>query len=197
MPSRPVKHRASALARREALLEAAILVVSERGLAGATHRAIAARAGLPPSTTTYFYASIDDLLVDALTHFTQQRVLEFKALSQQLVEGSSSLEEIATSFAEALSRRSVHEIAQFELYLDAGRPDSLVRDGITAVLDGFHEVAVTALAAAGIKRPHELAPIVVRLADGFALHAIARGEEIGDSAPLAQAFLQLVKAVNF
>ncbi len=50
--TRPATHRARGLARREALLRAAVEIVAERGVGGATHRAIAERAQVPPSTTT-------------------------------------------------------------------------------------------------------------------------------------------------
>lgn len=194
MAPKPTKHRASALARRQALLEAAIQVVSERGLAGATHRAICAQAGLPPSTTTYFFSSIEELLIEALTHFTRRRVEQFSQLSSELAGTSTSQAEIAYGFAQALCTFSPHEIAQFELYLDAGRPSSLLQDGVASIIDGFKEVTVAALRAAGVPEPERLAPVVVCLADGFALHGIARGHKDLDPAPLAEAFLLLVQS---
>ena len=62
MPIRPATHRASGQARRAALLEAAVEVIAEQGVAGATHRAVAARAGMPTSTTSYFFSSLDELM---------------------------------------------------------------------------------------------------------------------------------------
>ncbi|MFI5426371.1 TetR/AcrR family transcriptional regulator [Aeromicrobium sp. UC242_57] len=49
-------------ARREALLDAAIDLFAEGGSRAITHRAVAARAGLPSATTTYYFESIDELI---------------------------------------------------------------------------------------------------------------------------------------
>jgi DNA-binding transcriptional regulator YbjK len=58
------------------LLDAAVAVVAERGVGGATHRAIAARAGVPLSTTSYFFASLDELIVAALRAFATTSIAE-------------------------------------------------------------------------------------------------------------------------
>ncbi|MCU1649836.1 MAG: putative transcriptional regulator, partial [Pseudonocardia sp.] len=58
MAIRPATHRASGQARRAQLLQAAVEVIAEQGVGGASHRAIATRAGMPLSTTSYFFASL-------------------------------------------------------------------------------------------------------------------------------------------
>ncbi|WP_102509465.1 TetR/AcrR family transcriptional regulator [Sanguibacter massiliensis] len=49
-------------ARRDALVDAAVALVLEEGPAALTHRALAARAGLPLASTTYHFASLDEIL---------------------------------------------------------------------------------------------------------------------------------------
>ncbi|MBD9698680.1 TetR family transcriptional regulator [Flavimobilis sp. GY10621] len=49
-------------ARRDALVDAAVTLVLEEGPAALTHRALAARAGLPLASTTYHFASLDEIL---------------------------------------------------------------------------------------------------------------------------------------
>src|SRR5262249_39795807 len=73
-------HPPTTLERRRAVLEAALAVVAERGIAGATHREIAKRAGVSLSTTSYFFASIDDLLLETLRYFTEQTRLQIAAV---------------------------------------------------------------------------------------------------------------------
>ena len=58
--------RASARLRRAALVQAAAELASEVGAGSVTHRAVAARAGVPLSTTSYFFSSIDELVTEAL-----------------------------------------------------------------------------------------------------------------------------------
>jgi DNA-binding transcriptional regulator YbjK len=52
--------------RRDELLAAAIELFSVGGSRAVTHRAVAARAGLPSATTTYYFESIDQLIREAL-----------------------------------------------------------------------------------------------------------------------------------
>lgn len=52
--------------RREALLDAVVAVLEREGPGAVTHRAIAAEADVPVSAATYYFATIDDLLVEAL-----------------------------------------------------------------------------------------------------------------------------------
>ncbi|MBW0252795.1 TetR/AcrR family transcriptional regulator [Cellulomonas sp. PS-H5] len=62
--------------RRERILDAALDVVAEAGVHGTTHRRIAARAGVPLGSLTYYFSGLDDILgaafarlVDAMSAF--------------------------------------------------------------------------------------------------------------------------------
>lgn len=165
-------------------------------MSGATHRAIALRAGLPASTTTYFFSSIDELLVEALTHFTQERVAYFEALSGEVTGSPSELSEVAMRFAQALCSHPTHEAAQFEVYLDAARPESRHRQVAAAIFESFERVTIAALETLRVENPKAIAPMVIALADGYALHGRARGDEPLDPAPLADALLLLVQSLQ-
>jgi DNA-binding transcriptional regulator YbjK len=52
--------------RRQRIIEAAIRVVGEKGLAGLTHRSVAAAADVPLGSTTYHFKTLDELMVAAL-----------------------------------------------------------------------------------------------------------------------------------
>lgn len=171
-------HRARGQARREQLLVAAIEVVAERGTGAATHRAIAERAGVPASTTTYFFSSIRELILEAMRHFTMLQVEQLAAFNTVLEQRSSSLAEIAGLFADALcAAPTSHNIAQFEAYLTAARvddPDD--KAAITGVMAAFEEIAAAALRAFGVERAEEVAPLFVAVVDGLSLRHIATGE---------------------
>jgi TetR/AcrR family transcriptional regulator, regulator of biofilm formation and stress response len=170
---RPETHRASTLARREALLDAAVEVVAERGVGGATHREIAARAGVPLSTTSYFFASIDELVLEALRCFAARGIARLDAVADAIADERLSPEAAVERFAAALLAVPAREtLAQFEAYLEAGRRPE-VRAEAARVISAFERLAEAALAAAGAPRPRELAPALVALADGFALHRLA------------------------
>lgn len=53
--------------RRAEIIEATLAVVTRDGAAGVTHRTVAEQAGITLSLSTYYFATIDDLLVAALT----------------------------------------------------------------------------------------------------------------------------------
>lgn len=164
-------HRESAQRRREALLRAAIEIVAESGTGAATHRAIAARAGVPPATTSYFFASIDDLLVEATRHFTAEQAGAYAALAAELVDAPPS--EFAARFAAALmaSDRTV-ELAQVEAYLHAAR-DPALRAGAAEVMDAFERATIASLTAVGVEEPARHARTFMAFVDGFILQHLA------------------------
>lgn len=196
MPSvataRPVTHRARGLARRDALLQAAVEIVAERGVGGATHRAIAQRANVPPSTTTYFFASIDELIVAAIQRFAQQRVDQYLEIAGLLRASDHTADEVATLFAQMLTTAPIpNEIAQFEAYLDAGRRGADQPRPIGDVIRAFETVAISALEAVGVEHPEAAAPAFIALADGYSVRRIALGEA-SDPAEIADVFLRLL-----
>lgn len=52
--------------RRQRIIDAAIRVVGAKGIAGLSHRSVAAEADVPLGSTTYHFETLDDLLVAAL-----------------------------------------------------------------------------------------------------------------------------------
>ncbi|MFD4504773.1 TetR/AcrR family transcriptional regulator [Streptomyces sp. NPDC058457] len=52
--------------RRQRIIEAAIRVVGEKGLAGLSHRSVATEADVPLGSTTYHFKTLDELMVAAL-----------------------------------------------------------------------------------------------------------------------------------
>ncbi|GGM89216.1 TetR/AcrR family transcriptional regulator [Streptomyces fuscichromogenes] len=52
--------------RRQRIIDAAIRVVGEKGLAGLSHRSVAAEADVPLGSTTYHFKTLDELMVAAL-----------------------------------------------------------------------------------------------------------------------------------
>lgn len=172
MTARPPTRRESAQLRRDALLRAAVEIAGESGAAAATHRAIAARAEVPLATTSYFFESIADLMGEAMRTFAAARAVELDAASVSFVSPPSP-DELAGRFATLLlGADRVLALAQIEAYLSAARAAEL-RDAVAEALRAFERVAITALRAAGARRPEEGARAFVALADGFALHHLA------------------------
>ncbi|MBF6081307.1 TetR family transcriptional regulator [Nocardia cyriacigeorgica] len=66
--SEPIDGRKARGSRRRAeIIEATLAVVTRDGAAGVTHRTVAKQAGITTSLSTYYFATLDDLLVAALS----------------------------------------------------------------------------------------------------------------------------------
>jgi DNA-binding transcriptional regulator YbjK len=166
-------------------------LVAEHGVRGVTHRAVAARAGLPLSATNYFFASIDELVLEALRVF----MAEFTERLDMLAAAMAAEHLAPAEAADRLSRALLAEprsriVAQFEAYLEVTRrpePPSEVKDAIAAL----ERLAHAALAAAGATRPADGARAFVAMTDGFALHRLAWPRPRSDRTALRDAFLAL------
>jgi TetR/AcrR family transcriptional regulator, regulator of biofilm formation and stress response len=175
MAFRPKTHRDATLARRDAVLEAAISLIGEGGLSAVTHRAVAARAGLPLSTTSYFFASIDELLVAAMRRVADKAIADLEATATRVAAERREPQEAMEEFvAVLLAEPEAATVAQFETYLEAARRPEL-RPDVERVLAAFEELVCAALETIGAPAPGNAARAFVALADGFALHRLAAG----------------------
>lgn len=66
--------------RRQALVQAAAELLVEGGFDALRHRAVADRAGLPLSSTTYYFASLDELVAAAVEHHARGDLVRGAAL---------------------------------------------------------------------------------------------------------------------
>ncbi len=172
MPIRPSTHRASGQARRAALLEAAVEVIAEVGVAGATHRAIAGRAGVPLSTTSYFFASIDELIAAAMQVVAERLIAQVDEVAAELARGPIDVDGAIDQLVDLLSGvRTVDLAAQFEIYLQSAHRPQL-QSVAHHMMISFERAAEVALRAAGVPHPAEAARAVVAMIDGFELHRL-------------------------
>lgn len=70
--------RARGERRRAEIIDATLRVVQRDGAAGVTHRTVAREADVPTSLTTYYFATLDDLLVAALSHVADEYVRQLR-----------------------------------------------------------------------------------------------------------------------
>lgn len=71
--------RRSEGSRRDLLIDTALDVIAEHGVAGTTHRRVAAAAGVPLGSTTYYFADLGDLLRAAFRRLADQVSERFEA----------------------------------------------------------------------------------------------------------------------
>ncbi|WP_052849787.1 TetR/AcrR family transcriptional regulator [Streptomyces avicenniae] len=107
--------------RRERIIGAALDLVAEEGVAGVSHRKIAARAGVPLGSMTYHFRSMDALLREAFTCFSGTVVAVF----EERLGAAATCEEAAeavTGLIHHLSSGDQRELVlTHELYTLAAR----------------------------------------------------------------------------
>ena len=159
--------------RRDALVEAAAALLLEQGFGAVSHRAVATRAGLPLAATTYYFASLDDLLGQAASRLGEAHAARARILVERLPARSLG--------ADATARRIVNLVlpddddltAWYERYLEAGRAPVL-RTIVMAWNSELRAHLVTVLTRTG----HEVEPdLVLAVVDGFVLTALAEGSD--------------------
>ncbi|GAA3358029.1 TetR/AcrR family transcriptional regulator [Saccharopolyspora gregorii] len=74
----PPKGRRFDPQRRARIIDAALGLIADEGVAGTSHRKIAARADVPLGSMTYHFASIDELLREAFSRFTGAVIARFE-----------------------------------------------------------------------------------------------------------------------
>ncbi|MEV0022296.1 TetR family transcriptional regulator [Streptomyces atroolivaceus] len=111
--------------RRERIIDAAVRVVADRGIGGLSHRAVAAEADVPLGSTTYHFASLDELLVAALRRCNDsfaRAVRESRYLSDPAVPLADGL---ARLMGEWFTAGRGPLALEYELYLAALRRPAL------------------------------------------------------------------------
>ena len=115
--------------RRHALLEATLQLIGRGGPAAVTHRALAAEAGVPLATTTYYFGSKTELLREAL----RLAVREDVALAENDPAWREAREaDTRAQLADALARNlemylrdPERAVAHYEVFLAASRDPEL------------------------------------------------------------------------
>ncbi|MFE5916205.1 TetR/AcrR family transcriptional regulator [Streptomyces sp. NPDC056468] len=111
--------------RRQRIIDAAIRVVGEKGIAGLSHRTAAAEADVPLGSTTYHFKTLDDLLVAALRQ-ANEGFAKVIASRGGLADPDTDLAaELAGWMGEWLAGDRTGVELEYELYLAALRRPAL------------------------------------------------------------------------
>lgn len=142
--------------RRQRITDAAIRVVSERGIAGLSHRAVAAEADVPLGSTTYHFASLDDLLVAALRQETDEWLGRVERWERSLAPDIALADALAELIGESMSTDRSGLRMEYELYFAALRYERVrpiaaeCVDGLVTILRRRTDDDATARALAGL-----------------------------------------------
>ncbi|GGM37753.1 TetR/AcrR family transcriptional regulator [Dactylosporangium sucinum] len=157
-------------------------MVAEVGVGRTTHRAVAARAGVPLGATTYYYPTLSDLIAAGLELAAQQVDAEVAALASQVRTADDVPGALSRMAAESVTDRP-RALLEYELYLAAARTPSL-RPLARQWIDGLHAVVAPHTGPAA-------ATAIIALVDGAVLQSVVTGDEVAVE-PLASAISTLM-----
>jgi len=111
--------------RKDRIVDAAIVVIAEHGVAGTTHRLIAAAADVPLGSLTYHFSSLEDLRAQAFRRHAERMSVRYAAHFDG-VQTHEQLVEAVTDLIHGDAGADAHDWAvAYELYLAALRDPAL------------------------------------------------------------------------
>jgi TetR/AcrR family transcriptional regulator, regulator of biofilm formation and stress response len=159
-------------ARRDAILRAAIELVGEEGPDALTHRAVAERAGVAVSATTYWFSSKEEIFREAVALAASEEVERFERLVLDLaprhVAPADWAREVSAALAADIQSDPARPIALYEFLLEAARQPAL-REDVARWEQAQLRLAEAGLRAAGSDDPETDAHVVVATITGLIL----------------------------
>jgi len=156
-------------------------VVAEAGIGRTTHRAVAARAGLPLGATTYYFPTLDDLIAAGLQRATDDQEEDLRRWAVRLNEAADLPATLVALVREYLRDQRRAQI-EYELYVAAARNPAL-RPFAAAWLDGLHALLAPRVGPAA-------AGTISALLDGAMLQTLVMGTPL-DTVTLTEAIRRL------
>ncbi|MEM1228907.1 MAG: TetR family transcriptional regulator [Pseudomonadota bacterium] len=159
--------------RRSVIVEAALTLIAEGGVDAVTHRKVAAAAGVPLGSTTYYFESRAHLIRAAFDHYLE-RVQRLQAeIGAPDGSNAQALVDFLVAFAEREAQERSYLRAEYEMTLFAAR-DPVLAATLERWLESMVGQMADALARAGARAPEEAARSVLDLMRGFELSQLTR-----------------------
>jgi DNA-binding transcriptional regulator YbjK len=173
VPDRPTKRYRKGEERVREILAATVELIYEEGISAVSHRAVARRAKVRDSAPSYFFPSIDDLVVEAFRLIMSSIIDDLEGLSARIEAEDMSREEAVDAYVELVMKSAPkYDKVQYEAYIFATRRPAL-RAEVDAAIAATHRQGSTLVTASRRKNFDWAAPILTAYADGIGLHRIA------------------------
>ncbi len=155
-------------ARRDLIVEGALAVIGRVGPDALTHRLVAAEAGVPLAATTYWFASKEALIVEALAYAAARdiAVLETQTAAAATWTRADAAGHLARILHLALTRDRASTVIDYALWIEAARRPELrpTEEAWGRACRAFYEAVLTALG--GPASPHD-ARLLTGAVDGL------------------------------
>jgi DNA-binding transcriptional regulator YbjK len=107
--------------RRDRIIAAALGCIAEHGVAGTSHRRVAAIADVPLGSMTYHFDSMDNLLLESFTLFAASISDIFEQRLAAAPDQDAAIEAIVNLIHADLQRSRHEQVITYELYTLAAR----------------------------------------------------------------------------
>lgn len=162
--------------RRQALVTAAAELFVEGGFDAVRHRAVAERAGLPLASTTYYFDSLDDLVIAAAEQHGRTELARGRARLEELTNAPRSVDAMVELVLEMLlgppsPADAEAVLLRYERLVATGRRPylrPLMRQLSGQLTDLLREILVRSGADVDTKRVEQ----IVALVDGAVVNAL-------------------------
>jgi DNA-binding transcriptional regulator YbjK len=165
--------------RRAALAAAAAELLRTGGFDAVRHRAVAEKAGLPLASTTYYFTSLDDLVVAAVERSGRDELADVRVALDALPAGAGTDAVLELVLDQLLGRESRDNpeavILRYERFVGAGRRPyltPLMRD----MRREFDALLVALLARAGVELDARALPRLVAVVDGTVVNSLIEAD---------------------
>ncbi len=107
--------------RRERIIQACLDVIAESGVAGTSHRKVAAAAEVPLGSMTYYFSGMDELLHEAFTRFAQSVSTQFERRMSMVTDVDAAKRAIVAIITDDVLDSQRDLVLTHELYTLAAR----------------------------------------------------------------------------
>jgi DNA-binding transcriptional regulator YbjK len=155
--------------RRQAILDATLTLIGREGAGAVTHRKVAELAGVPLAATTYYFASKDELVREALVRASESDRAELDAFATRL-EAAGDIDALAAVLVDLvldwLGPRRAVLVSHYEISLEGARRAELAEIS-RAWTDAYVDVLTSPLSRLGSATPNHDAWLVHAMLEGM------------------------------
>lgn len=138
--------------RRDRIIDAALDCIAEHGVAGTSHRLVAARSDVPLGSMTYHFSGFDDLLLEAFSRYSDRVRDMVSARLDREMDSEEAIDAVVALIHDDFQGDVTGGVISYELYaLASRRPEfrplthDLIEHGVTALRRHFTEDAARAI----------------------------------------------------
>ena len=162
--------------RRRAILAATLRIVAASGIDAVTHRRVAAEAGVPLGSTTYYFRSRDEMLLEAFRQYIADTSAMIVSISEEFPQsGLESFLDLLVAFTQREFQDPALVLAEYELNLFAARNPALAEE-----IRGWQRTMISLVAERleelGAERPIDAGRTLVAALRGFELDRLLHAE---------------------